>query len=80
MRIVGDFDLLVEAIGNLIDNAIKFTPVGGSVAIIAQMVAGQPTVRVRDSGPGIAPFERSSIFKRFYRSEQTRHPPERALA
>ena len=79
MRIVGDFDLLVEAIGNLIDNAIKFTPAGGSVAIIAQMMAGQPTVRVRDSGPGVAPFERTSIFKRFYRSEQTRDAPGTGL-
>ena len=53
--IVGDFDLLVEAIGNLVDNAIKFTPAGGAVTVIATMVAGQPAVRVRDSGPGVAP-------------------------
>jgi signal transduction histidine kinase len=79
MHIVGDFDLLVEAVGNLVDNAIKFTPAGGSVTIIAKMVAGQPAVRVRDSGPGIAPFERSSIFKRFYRSEQSRHTPGTGL-
>jgi signal transduction histidine kinase len=79
LRIVGDFDLLVEAVGNLIDNAIKFTPAGGSVKIVATMAASQPAVRVCDSGPGVAPFERSSIFKRFYRSAQTRHLPGTGL-
>jgi signal transduction histidine kinase len=79
LRIVGDFDLLVEAVGNLVDNAIKFTPAGGSVKIVATMAASQPAVRVCDSGPGVAPFERSSIFKRFYRSAQTRHLPGTGL-
>ncbi len=79
LPVAGDFDLLVEAIGNLIDNAIKFTPFGGSVKVVAQMAAGQPTVRVSDSGPGVAPFERSSIFKRFYRSEQSRQKPGTGL-
>ena len=79
LPVAGDFDLLVEAVGNLIDNAIKFTPVGGSVKVVAQMMAGQPTVRVSDSGPGVAPFERSSIFKRFYRSEQSRQTPGTGL-
>jgi len=79
LPVAGDFDLLVEAVGNLVDNAIKFTPVGGSVKVVAQMAAGQPTVRVSDSGPGVAPFERSSIFKRFYRSEQSRRIPGTGL-
>lgn len=77
--VVGDFDLLVEAVGNLIDNAIKFTPVSGSVKVIVSLVAGQPVVRVCDSGPGVAPFERSRIFKRFYRSEQNRNTPGTGL-
>ena len=79
LPVAGDFDLLVEAVGNLVDNAIKFTPAGGSVKVVARMVGGQPTVRVCDSGPGVAPFERSSIFKRFYRSEQSRQTPGTGL-
>jgi signal transduction histidine kinase len=79
LQVAGDFDLLVEAVGNLIDNAIKFTPDGGSVKVVAKMVGGQPTVRVCDSGPGVALFERSSIFKRFYRSEQSRQTPGTGL-
>ena len=62
-----------------LDNAIKFTPVGGAVKVVASVVGGQATVRVCDTGPGVAPFERSSIFKRFYRSEQTRQTPGTGL-
>ncbi len=77
--IQGDFDLLVEAVANLVDNAIKFTPAGGFVEIEAKMALGKPVVRVIDSGPGVAPFERTSIFKRFYRSESSRNLPGTGL-
>lgn len=76
---VGDFDLLVEAVANLIDNAIKFTPRGGAVNIAAKNVAGRPAIRVSDNGPGIAPAERGDIFKRFYRSEKCSHIPGTGL-
>jgi signal transduction histidine kinase len=64
--VTGDADLLREALANLVDNAIKFTPQGGKVEIIAK--ADGPSVRVADNGPGVAPGEREKIFKRFYRS------------
>ena len=64
--VTGDADLLREALANLVDNAIKFTPRGGTVAIIAK--ADAPSVRVADNGPGVAVGERDKIFKRFYRS------------
>ncbi len=64
--VTGDADLLREALANLVDNAIKFTPRGGTVEIIAK--ADGPSVRVADNGPGVAPGERAKIFKRFYRS------------
>jgi len=76
---LGDFDLLVEAIANLVDNAIKFTPKGGSIRIDAKNVAGRPLIRVSDSGPGVAPEERIEIFKRFYRSEKCCHVPGSGL-
>ncbi len=75
----GDFDLLVEAVANLIDNAIKFTPPGGTVKIAAEMAPDGPLVRVCDSGPGVALFERQNIFKRFYRSDKNRHLPGTGL-
>ena len=77
--VLGDFDLLVEAIANLVDNAIKFTPRGGLVAITAKPNPAGFIVRVSDNGPGIAHDERDKIFKRFYRSQNCRHIPGTGL-
>ena len=63
----GDADLMREAISNLIDNAIKFTPPGGKVQLEIATRGDQPTVRVRDSGCGVPRAERDKIFQRFYR-------------
>ncbi|AYH45729.1 sensor histidine kinase [Azoarcus sp. DN11] len=58
-------DLLGEALGNLIDNAIRYTPAGGRVLI---SVSPSPvTVRLEDSGPGIDGDERDAVFERFVR-------------
>ena len=67
----GDADLLREAISNLVDNAIKFTPPGGVVRIEARTIGGLPAVAVCDSGRGIPPQERTRIFRRFYRGGQS---------
>lgn len=71
--VTGDGDLLREALANLVDNAIKFTPNGGRVVISCGTV--DALMSVRDNGPGIAPSERDKILKRFYRSQSTRHLP-----
>ena len=69
----GDRDLLLEAVGNLVDNAIKFTPEGGVVrGTVAESRQG-PVVRIADSGPGIAPAEREKVLVRFYRSARNQH-------
>jgi signal transduction histidine kinase len=75
----GDASLLFEAIGNLIDNAIKFTPDGGTIAIALARDADGVRLDVRDSGPGIAPAEREAVFLRFHRSESSRHLPGNGL-
>jgi signal transduction histidine kinase len=69
----GDHDLLLEAIANLVDNAVKFTPTNGSVTLRLLQRADGPVVRVEDTGPGICDVERSAVFKRFYRSDRSRH-------
>jgi signal transduction histidine kinase len=69
----GDRDLLIEAVANLVDNAIKFTPVGGQVEIGLFPGNGETIVRVKDTGSGISEHERDAVLRRFYRSDKTRH-------
>ena len=62
--------LLRELLGNLVDNAVKYTPAGGSVTIRCGTVAspsGDVFLEVVDSGPGIVPEERTKALERFYR-------------
>ncbi|WP_395665837.1 ATP-binding protein [Methylocella sp.] len=65
---VGDHDLLVEAVANLVDNALKFAPEHGTVTLSARLCDAGPELVVADDGPGVAEDEREQIFKRFYRS------------
>ena len=67
----GDQDLMREAISNLVDNAIKFTPSGGAVRIEARTVNEHPFMCVSDTGVGVPPQERTRIFERFYRGERS---------
>jgi signal transduction histidine kinase len=67
--IEADGDLLFEALSNLVDNAIKFTPPQGTVTVRASREPQGPRIDVLDSGPGIAPAEREAVQRRFYRSE-----------
>lgn len=59
-----------EAIGNLIDNAIKYTPSGGRVRVFAEVFELFCAIVVEDTGPGIAEQEHAKIFSRFYRSPE----------
>ena len=67
--ILGDWELLNEAIVNLVDNALKFAPVNGQVRLEVLDVDNIPVVRVIDNGPGIPDGETEFIWNRFYRSE-----------
>jgi signal transduction histidine kinase len=69
----GDRDLLIEAVANLVDNAVKFTPAGGQVEIGLFRGNGENIVRVTDTGSGISEHERDAVLRRFYRSDQIRH-------
>jgi signal transduction histidine kinase len=71
-EVIGDRDLLFEAVANLVDNAVKFTPAGGSVCIGLWPGAEGPTIRVADTGPGIAAAERGTVTRRFYRGDKSR--------
>ncbi|MGY4480254.1 sensor histidine kinase [Bradyrhizobium sp. USDA 3364] len=75
LHVWGDRDLLFEAVANLVDNAIKFTPAGGRVGL--QLLRGdkEAIVRVTDTGPGISEQEREVVLRRFYRSDKMRNTP-----
>ena len=79
--IEGDRSLIFEAVSNLLDNAIKFTPPGGSVRVglVRRESDGTAVISVEDTGPGIAAGERDQIFKRFYRAERARKTPGNGL-
>jgi signal transduction histidine kinase len=70
--VTGDRDLLFEAVANLADNAVKFTPEGGRVALALLRRDGETVIQVRDTGPGISEIEREAVTKRFYRSDKSR--------
>jgi len=72
----GDPQLMFEAFANLVGNAIKFTPNGGTVRLVASTDAGgDARVDVADTGPGIPVAEREAVFRRFYRGDETRSKP-----
>jgi PAS domain S-box-containing protein len=69
----GDRDLLFEAVANLVDNAVKFTPEGGRVELVLLHQNGETVIRVSDTGPGISEAEREAVTQRFYRSDKSRN-------
>ena len=70
----GDGIVLRQALINLVDNAIKYTPRGGRIAIRVSAAADKATLEVSDTGCGIPPESRERVFDRFYRG---RHPDVR---
>jgi two-component system OmpR family sensor kinase len=68
----GDEDLLRRMILNLLDNAIKYTPVGGNVSVTCACVPDGYELSVTDSGPGIPAEMQSRVFERFFRADRAR--------
>ncbi|RYX91749.1 MAG: HAMP domain-containing protein [Comamonadaceae bacterium] len=66
-QVMGHEWLLRELLSNLIDNAIKYTPEGGTVTIRCGMRGAAPYMEVEDDGPGVAPAEQGRVLERFYR-------------
>jgi len=71
-----DGGLLFEAISNLVDNALKFTPDGGRVVLRAVDEKTGPRIDVIDSGPGVPAAEREAVLHRFYRTKTCRNENE----
>jgi two-component system sensor histidine kinase CreC len=62
----GDGYLLRQAVANLLDNAIAFSPVGGKVVLSSAIDKGTLEIRVQDQGPGIPDYAHERVFERFY--------------
>ena len=65
--ILADPALIDDMVSNLVDNALKYTPAGGSVTVSTGVKSGKPYVIVEDTGPGIPEAERQRVRQRFYR-------------
>lgn len=68
--VVGDASLMMEAIANLIDNAVKFGPVGGTVSVTLQNQGAAPVITIADQGTGVPLADRSAVTQRFYRGRR----------
>jgi signal transduction histidine kinase len=79
LPLVGDRDLLVQAVANLLDNALKFTPAGGTVRLSAAIDGGEVVIMVADEGPGIAEADRARAGERFFRADAARTTPGSGL-
>jgi|JI10StandDraft_1071094.scaffolds.fasta_scaffold07561_9 heavy metal sensor kinase len=72
LPVVGDATTLRQALVNLLHNAVKYSPVGGSVLLTGRIDAAFVEIGVEDLGPGVAPEHRDRIFDRFYRADEAR--------
>lgn len=72
LRVIGDKQKLQRMLANLLDNAIKYTTVGGSVALSVSGDNAHVVISVNDTGAGISDKDLSRIFERFYRGDQSR--------
>ena len=77
--VVGDRDLLFDAISNLVDNAIKHGGDQGEVAVAVTQGSDGPVLSVSDRGPGIPIAETKHVLRRFYRLERSRNRPGNGL-
>ena len=79
LKITGDREMIQQAVANLLGNALKFSPAGGLVTLLAVGDLSSVQVVVTDQGPGIPEIERPRAVERFYRAEAARNTPGSGL-
>ena len=70
--VLADRERALEVLTNLLDNAIRYSPEGGTVTVIVGRVGRAVRISVRDQGPGVLPADRQRIFERFYTADRAR--------
>lgn len=73
VRVRGDSDRLTQAVGNLISNAARYTPAGGSVFVALRAEDDRAVIEVADTGVGISQNDEGKVFDRFWRADAARH-------
>jgi signal transduction histidine kinase len=79
VEVFGDRELLAQALTNLLDNAVKYTPAGGRVAVTLERTDDTARVTVADTGPGVPAADRERVLQRFTRLDQARTKPGNGL-
>lgn len=79
ISLFADRDMLFQALANLLDNAVKYTPEGGDIRLSLSSQEHSVSIRVCDSGPGVALDQREKVFHRFYRTDTSRSTPGNGL-
>jgi two-component system sensor histidine kinase KdpD len=68
LEAAGDPVLFEQALGNIVENAVRYSPPGSTVRIACERAQGEAVIRVTDEGPGVPPHDLARIFDKFYRS------------
>ncbi len=79
IQIKGSRQLLSQALANLLDNALNYTPAGGNINVLVRRTEEGPELIVADSGPGIPADKRDEVLRRFVRLEKSRNQPGSGL-
>lgn len=80
LKVAGNRQLLTQAVGNLLDNAVKYTPAGGRIDLSVEAIAGGGVrITVADNGPGIPETQRERVLERFVRLDSARSLPGNGL-
>ena len=75
----GDRHLLFQCIANLLDNAVKYTPVGGLIELTVSAEKTGIIITISDNGPGVPDEHRAAVIRRFFRLEDSRTTPGNGL-
>ena len=80
LTVRGDREFLAQALANILDNAVKYTPAGGAIRLrVRRRASGEVEFSVTDTGPGVAPGDRARVVERFVRLEHSRNAPGAGL-
>ncbi|HEY5072494.1 MAG TPA: HAMP domain-containing sensor histidine kinase [Caulobacteraceae bacterium] len=80
LRVRGNAEFIAQALANILDNAVKYTPAGGAVVLrVRRRASGDIEIAVTDTGPGVPPADRARVVERFVRLDSSRNEPGAGL-